>query len=347
MPELPEVESAVVRLRDATVGKSIAHVELFHPALRRRISPKQLRSMSGAQIARVERRGKHQLLVFADERTLHAHFRMAGDWIIERVTDALPRHARAAIDFTDGSRVVLEDPRMLSTLDLHPAGAALELGLGPEPSDPALSAESLHAVFAKKRGPIKPVLLDQSVIAGLGNIYAAESLWHSKISPTKSAASLSLAEVRSLLASIRKVIERATGARYTDSSVADLAVYDRVGLPCRRCGTPIERMAQAGRSTYYCPYCQRDESVNESVKVAVKAQLKRRQAAKTKSATKTTPATRKSKTGAKSPESRKSAKRAKTTDVNAVRGKSARAAKTKLSPTPRAKRPSGSQSRGR
>jgi formamidopyrimidine-DNA glycosylase len=266
---------------------------------------------------------------------------MAGDWITDRTTDEMPRHARAAIDFTDGSRVVLEDPRMLSTLDLHPAGAALDLGLGPEPSDPALTAESLHAAFAKKRGPIKPVLLDQSVIAGLGNIYAAESLWHSKIPPTKSAASLSLNEVRSLLESIRKVIERATGARYTDSSVADLAVYDRVGLPCRRCGTPIERMAQAGRSTYYCPYCQRDESV----KVAVKAKLKRGKDAQAKSLKKPSSAKKmKSKTSASST---MSVKRAKTTSVKAVRGKSERAAKTKVSRAPRAKHPSGSRSRGR
>jgi formamidopyrimidine-DNA glycosylase len=196
---------------------------------------------------------------------------MTGDWDVGRAVDELPRHARAAFDFSDGSRVVLEDPRMLSTLDLHPADADLDLGLGPEPSDPTLTADSLHAVLAKKRGPIKPVLLDQRVIAGLGNIYAAESLWHSKIAPTKSAASLTKPQVKSLLASIRKVIDRATGARYTDESVSRLAVYDRVGKPCRRCGTPIERIAQAGRSTYYCPFCQRDDSADTSLSRAPRA----------------------------------------------------------------------------
>ena len=102
------------------------------------------------------------------------------------------------------------------------------------------------------------MLLDQRVIAGLGNIYAAESLWHARISPETPASSLSLeSRCAALLSAIRRVIERATGARYTDSSVSRLAVYDREGKPCRRCRTPIERIVQAGRSTYYCPTCQR------------------------------------------------------------------------------------------
>lgn len=181
---------------------------------------------------------------------------MTGDWIIDQASNELPRFARAAITFSDESRVVLEDPRALSTLDLHPANAPPDLGLGPEPSDPALTVDALHAVLSKKRGPIKPVLLDQRVIAGLGNIYAAEALWGARISPSVPAQSLTRKQVTALLASIRRVIERATGARYTDSSVSRLSVYDREGKPCRRCRTPIERVVQAGRSTYFCPTCQ-------------------------------------------------------------------------------------------
>jgi formamidopyrimidine-DNA glycosylase len=256
MPELPEVENAVRRLRAAAAGKTIASVSLLHPALRRRLSPARLRSLRGARVRAVERHGKHQLFLLDDGRALHAHFRMTGDWHIDGVKDELPRFARATVVFDDGSRVVLEDPRALSTLDLHAADAPVELGLGPEPSDPTLTPARLHAAFAKKRGPIKPVLLDQRVIAGLGNIYAAESLWHARISPTAPASSLTLKQVTALLAAIRRVIDRATGARYTDSSVARLAVYDRVGKPCRRCRTPVERMVQAGRSTYFCPSCQ-------------------------------------------------------------------------------------------
>ena len=257
MPELPEVESAVKRLRTAAAGKTIAKVSLLHPSLKRKLSPARLRSLRGARVRDIERRGKHQLFHLDDGRALHAHFRMTGDWLMDSADDALPRFARASIDFTDGSRVVLDDPRALSTLVLHAADDPPDLGLGPEPGDSALTATSLHAALAKKRGPIKPVLLDQRVIAGLGNIYAAESLWHARISPSAPASSLSRKQVTSLLAAIRRVIDRATGARYTDSSVSRLAVYDRVGKPCRRDRTPIERIVQAGRSTYYCPTCQK------------------------------------------------------------------------------------------
>jgi formamidopyrimidine-DNA glycosylase len=238
------------------MGKTIAAASVIHPALRRRLSPAKARTVRGARVVGVERRGKHQLMLLDDGRVIHAHFRMSGDWTVDRADAELPRFARATISFTDGSRVVLDDPRALGTLDLHPAGAELDLGLGPEPSDPKLTAKTFHAALAKKRGPIKPALLDQRLIAGLGNIYAAESLWHSKISPELKASSLSAKQVDSLLKSIRKVIDRATGARYTDSDVSTLAVYDRAGKPCRRCKTKIERIVQAGRSTYFCPKCQ-------------------------------------------------------------------------------------------
>src|SRR5450432_2899182 len=180
MPELPEVETAVRRLRDAIAGKTVDKASIYHRALRRRLSGPRLRSLTGARVARVERRGKHQLVTFDDGRILHAHFRMTGDWYFDRDDDALPRFARAAVSFTDGSRVVLDDPRALSTLELHAADAAPDLGLGPEPGDPGLTAESLHVALARRRAAIKPVLLDQGVIAGLGNIYAAEALCRAK-----------------------------------------------------------------------------------------------------------------------------------------------------------------------
>lgn len=263
MPELPEVESAVRRLRKAVLGKSIARVELLHPGLKRRMSASRLRSLRGARVRAVERHGKHQLLMLEDGRALHAHFRMTGDWRVGRVGDELPRFARASIALTDGMRVVLEDPRALSTMELHAANASPELGLGPEPGDRSLTARSFHAALSMKRGPIKPVLLDQRVIAGLGNIYAAESLWHAHIAPTARASSLIPAQVGKLLVAIRRAISRATGARYTDPSVSRLAVYGRAGKPCRRCKTPISRLVQAGRSTYYCPTCQTESGISE------------------------------------------------------------------------------------
>src|SRR5262245_56108079 len=118
MPELPEVESAIRLLRDAIVGRTIARVRLLHPSHARRVSPARLRSLKGATVAAVTRRGKHQMIELADGREIHVHFRMNGDWIVDSVDDELPRFARAAIEFTDGHRAVLEDSRALSTLDL-------------------------------------------------------------------------------------------------------------------------------------------------------------------------------------------------------------------------------------
>jgi formamidopyrimidine-DNA glycosylase len=257
MPELPEVESAARRLRRAIVGKRIASVDVLHRSLSRRLKPAQRRSLVGAVVRSVDRRGKHQLIALDDGRVLHAHFRMTGDWTIDRESKPLPRFARAAIVFRDGTRVVLDDPRALSALDLHAAGSPPPLALGPEPTDRSLTPRSFAAALSKRRGPIKPVLLDQRVIAGIGNIYAAESLWHARVSPTAAASSLSTRQVAALLSALRLVIRRATGGRYTDESTTRLAVYDREGKPCRRCRTPIRRIAQAGRSTYYCPNCQR------------------------------------------------------------------------------------------
>jgi formamidopyrimidine-DNA glycosylase len=257
MPELPEVEHAVRLLRRAVRGRTITRVELRHPSLARRVPAPVLASLAGARIENVARRGKHQLIHLDDGRLVHAHFRMTGDWVVLRGNEALPRFARAVFTLDGGRRLVLEDSRALATLDVHPAGAPPALALGVEPMDTALTPEHLRAQLARRRGPIKPVLLDQRVIAGLGNIYAAEALWRARISPRARASLLSPVRLAALIAAIRAVITRATGARYTDAGAARLAVYDREGKACRRCGTPIRRIAQAGRSTYFCPACQR------------------------------------------------------------------------------------------
>src|SRR5689334_15719648 len=206
MPELPEVESASRRLRVAIVGKRIDRVDVLHRSLSRRLTPAQRRSLVGSVVQSVDRRGKHQLVTLDDGRILHAHFRMTGDWTIGSSSEDLPRFARAVVAFGDGTRVVLDDPRALSTLVLHRSGSPPDLGLGPEPGDKRLTPAALLAAFSKKRGPIKPVLLDQRVIAGIGNIYAAESLWHARIAPTKRASSLTRDQTAALLRAIRLVI---------------------------------------------------------------------------------------------------------------------------------------------
>ena len=260
MPELPEVEAALEVLRTRARGRTIRRMRVLHPALRRRLKPAQLRALIGARIARVERRGKHQLLHLDNGRVLHAHFRMNGDWMMASADAPLPRFARAVIEFDDDSSLVFVDSRALGTIDLHPAGAELDLGLGPDAADPEWTAAQLADALAPRRGPIKPALLDQRLVAGLGNIYAAESLWRARIDPRAPCNTLTRAKVTALRKAIAAVLVRATGSRYTDDDTVTLDVYDREGLPCRRCRTPIERIVQAGRSTYFCPKCQSSAS---------------------------------------------------------------------------------------
>jgi formamidopyrimidine-DNA glycosylase len=259
MPELPEVEAALQLLRRRAKGRTIAKVRLLHPSLKRRVSAATLRALAGARIVRVERRGKHQLLHLEDGRIVHVHFRMNGDWEHGKVDAPLPRFARAVIELEGGTRLALVDSRALGTLDVHPAGVDLALGLGPDAADRGWTAAALGRALSTRRGPVKPALLDQKLVAGLGNIYAAESLWRARISPVQRAKTLTEKQVGALRSAIAAVITRATGSRYTDDDTVNLDVYDREGQPCRRCGTPIERITQAGRSTYFCPHCQKNE----------------------------------------------------------------------------------------
>jgi formamidopyrimidine-DNA glycosylase len=249
MPELPEVEAAAVALRAAAVGQTITRVERLHPSHRRQLSAAAARRLVGATITGVERRGKHQLIRLSTGATVVVHFRMTGDWEIGRVDEPTPRFARLTLDLADGTRVALVDRRALSTI------STVLPDVGPDPTDPSFTAEQFHALLVKRRTPIKVALLDQRLVAGVGNIYAAEALWGAKINPRRPAASLTRAETGRLLRELRKVLSVA--GRYSYGEGAErFAVYDREGQPCRRCGTTIERFTQAGRSTYWCPYCQ-------------------------------------------------------------------------------------------
>jgi len=260
MPELPEVEEAMQRLRSAVEGKTIAKAKALHPALERQFPAASARRIRQRQIIRIERRGKHQLLHLDSGATLHAHFRMNGDWLITTIDIPVDRFTRAMIELTDGTRIELNDRRALSALSLHAKGENPLPSLGMEANDPALDAEYLRVALKSRRGPIKPALMDQKVIAGLGNIYAAESLWRAKISPRAVSSSLSKARLVKLASAIHETLEaedRAPG-RYTDTENRErFAVYDREGLPCSRCGSLIKRIPQAGRSTYFCPKCQK------------------------------------------------------------------------------------------
>ena len=260
MPELPEVEEAMQRLRKAVEGKTIARAKALHPAILRQFPDATARRLRQQKIERIERRGKHQLMHLSNGATIHAHFRMNGDWLLTSVDMSIDKFTRAMIELTDGTRIELNDRRALSALSLHAKGTNPLPSLGIEANDAGLDADYLRMALRSRRGPIKPALMDQKVIAGLGNIYAAESLWRAKISPRAVASSLSKARLSRLVEAIHSVLseeERMPGRYTSEVGRERFAVYDREGQPCSRCGTKIRRIPQAGRSTYYCPNCQK------------------------------------------------------------------------------------------
>lgn len=272
MPELPEVERAATLLRGAVVGRTVLQVSALHPAMARALTPEGAAELVDKTVVRVERRAKHQLVHFDSGHTLEIHFKMTGDWAIGLEGDADRPLERARITFDDGTRVSLIDGRAFAVMRVHAPGALALPQLGPEPTDPSLTGASLRRSLRRKKTlPIKTALLDQRVVAGLGNIYVAEALWEAAVDPRALASALSLARCTALVAAIRLVLERAPAERYYDrdgrsltgdtalSGMSDHAwrVYAREGLPCVRCGGTIRRIVQGARSTCYCPRCQR------------------------------------------------------------------------------------------
>ncbi|MBA2302771.1 MAG: Fpg/Nei family DNA glycosylase [Acidobacteria bacterium] len=226
----------------------------------RSLPPEDAARLAGRDVVAVERRGKYQLLYLTGELVLVVHFRMAGDWYAGPAGDA-PRHARAVLEFTDRTAVFLVDTRAFATLTVRDRGAEGLPALGPDAASPSLDGGTMARRLAGRRGPIKPVLLDQAVLAGLGNIYAAEALWGARISPYTTASALPIADLDRLVEAIRATIDvaRHDPRRYSrGEALGRLAVYGRAGEPCVRCGVAVERAVQAGRSTYFCPGCQTD-----------------------------------------------------------------------------------------
>ena len=262
MPELPEVEYAVTIARRIAGGRTITSVRVLHPAQRRTLTARDAKSLVGDRILDVRRRGKSQRFTLASGRELHVHFRMTGDWLAP-VPGSIPRTVRAILTFDDGSSLALDDPRALSVLALHnePEG---DDGMGPDALDPSLRATDLGARLATRRIPIKVALLDQRIVAGIGNIYASEALWRARIDPRIPANRVKPARLPALLRAIRATLnaalkrqERYYGSSEAWSDASRFAVYDREGKSCRRCRTPIKRITQAARSTYFCPKCQK------------------------------------------------------------------------------------------
>ncbi|MBI3792023.1 MAG: DNA-formamidopyrimidine glycosylase [Gemmatimonadetes bacterium] len=260
MPELPEVEHAVRRLRGWIATRAIVRAEAHHKAIRRTLTPRRLASLQGRAVRDVSRRGKHQFVHLDDARVLHVHFRMNGDWAWVAPGADAPRHVRLTLHLDDGARVVLTDSRALATAVLLDDVAPVLAELGPEADDPALTPRAFHAMLAGKRTPIKVALLDQRLLAGVGNIYATEGLWHARVDPRVAAGALTLAQARAVLTGVRKALGRGMRreGRYAEGDSHEFLVYDREGAPCRhRDGGTIRRIVQGGRSTYHCPRCQR------------------------------------------------------------------------------------------
>jgi formamidopyrimidine-DNA glycosylase len=273
VPELPEVETVRRQIAPVLEGATILSAEIHDVRLTRPVEPHLVAdALVGEQIATVERRGKYLLWRMASGRTLVVHLRMTGS-LRHAPAGGLPEDAyrRARVVLDTGAEVGYRDVRRFGTWELLDEGHLrpyLASRLGPEPLAPSFTAARLARLLEGRRAPIKAFLLDQRRIAGVGNIYADEALWRARIHPRRTAGDLGLDEVARLHRGIRAALRR--GVELQGSTLRDYAtpdggsggmqrefhVYGRLGEPCDRCGTPIERIVVAGRGTWLCPRCQ-------------------------------------------------------------------------------------------
>jgi formamidopyrimidine-DNA glycosylase len=283
VPELPEVETVRRGLLSGLEGRRIEKLTLRRPDLRWPFPPGLAERVSGARVEALARRSKYLLAHLDTQETLILHLGMSGRLLIGgQMVGAfhfdlpdLGKHDHAVFDVEGGVRIVFNDVRRFGAMDLWPTpdlGAHRLLArLGPEPLGNAFNADWLAARFTGRRAPVKAVLLDQTVVAGLGNIYVCEALWRAEISPLRVCADMPPGAVEKLVVAIREVLEDAIaagGSSLRDYRQADgelgyfqhaFAVYGRTGGPCGRAGCTgvIERVVQAGRSSFHCPVCQR------------------------------------------------------------------------------------------
>ncbi len=265
MPELPEVESVVRRIRPCISGQQIIDCDVRWSRTLGGISEKDFRKfIVGARVEHVSRRGKYIIVHLTPEGVIVIHLRMSGDIFINDTFSERDKHLRVALQFSDGTRLRFIDARKFGRCLYLPDPNQLLNRLGPEPIDPDLDLTALHQRMQRIRRPIKSVLLDQQIIAGLGNIYAIESLWRAKVHPVTPASDLSQKTLQNLMLHAAQVLQEAIEHQGTDlgDGVWKMggftpSVYGRAGLPCLRCGTKIKHMRLAQRGTDYCPRCQR------------------------------------------------------------------------------------------
>ncbi len=281
MPELPEVETVMRGLALVLDGRRIVEARLHRADMRWPFPPGLQQRLQGARVLGFRRRGKYMLMRLEGGDSVLIHLGMSGRMVARpagSIPNAATAHEHMVLLTEDGTRVGFVDPRRFGSVDLVPTaeedGHKLLRGLGPEPLEPDFTAQVLSAALAGKKTPIKAALLDQGVVAGLGNIYVSEALFRAGISPKRLAGSVAGARAARLVPAIKDVLADAIaagGSTLRDYVQADgglgyfqhaFKVYGREGEACERCGgvppcPGIRRLVQAGRSTFYCPKTQR------------------------------------------------------------------------------------------
>ncbi len=276
MPELPEVESVRSGLQNYVSGRTFAKVRVLHPRAARRhlAGPEDLAAaLTGGKIGGVRRRGKYLWLTVGEDALL-AHLGMSGQLLVGDPDAPLGPHVRATFEFSDGGMDLrFVDQRTFGHLMFSPGGAELPgpiAHIAPDPLEPAFDDERFAARLRARRTGVKRALLDQSLISGVGNIYADEALWRAELHWARGTDALRRGDVARVLEAVRQVFAEAIHAGGTsfdslyvrvngESGYFDrsLAVYGREGEPCPRCGTPVKREKFMNRSSYSCPTCQR------------------------------------------------------------------------------------------
>jgi formamidopyrimidine-DNA glycosylase len=271
MPELPEVEIVCRGLAVAMEGRRLTKVQLRRADLRRPFPPSFADRLIGRRIELVARRAKYMTLFLDDGWVLLAHLGMSGRMVVGPCDGRTPgKHDHVIFETDAGRRIIYQDPRRFGLMDLVTAedlaAHPLLRDLGPEPLDAAFTPKCLSAALATRLGPIKTALLDQTLVAGIGNIYASEALFRAGIAPTRAAFSVAGRRAQRLVPALKAVLAEsilAGGSTLRDHRRPDgelgyfqhsFAVYDREGEPCPGCSceTGIRRMVQSGRSTFYC-----------------------------------------------------------------------------------------------
>jgi formamidopyrimidine-DNA glycosylase len=270
VPELPEVETIRRQLEPELTGRTIARARILDERWTRPVPPQRIeRRLARRRIESVRRRGKYLLLGLDGGDVLAIHLRMTGNLILGQ-SDG--RWLRAVLELDDGRELRFTDPRRFGQAILLPAGRVdsyFEGRVGIEPLTDELTAEALCRVAAGRRAPLKSFLLNQAGIAGVGNIYADEALWRARLHPLSPAGSMRLEHCKELREGIVAALDRGLaegGASMDDyldargergSMQDEFLVHTRAGEPCLRCGETIRRIVVGGRSTYFCPGCQR------------------------------------------------------------------------------------------